>query len=859
MCKNIRTFADSIVITASQKTLPTLFCLISKLNRLASQVRLFLDTGAVLRVRQRMSLVVLLAGMSLSGQAQSTPQTTGAEKPSAPQEQEDANARGVRLESLPQNILQDQIALFTSPARMSERQWTLAVPLTVAVAGLVATDTAVEGHVTTNPTTVSHATTFSTAGLATFAGVSGGMYLLGRFGNNEPMRETGFLGGEAAIDAYLDTTMIGYVAGRERPFTGNGRGNFFSGGSSFPSDTAAVSWAIASVISHEYPGPLTKLLSYGLATGVSAARVEGHKHFLSDVVIGSGIGWYIGRQVYRARSSDADIDVRNWGKFEKDENSEGEEATSKMGSSYVPLDSWIYDAFDRLAAMGYTPASSAIVRPWTRLECAWLLAEARQNGVTDDQTAAPLAAALDEELAHETKLMDGGENTGAQVESVYARFTGISGTPLRDSFHFAQTLVNDYGRPYGQGANGIAGISGRSEAGPLAFYVRGEYQYASAIPTYNTTAQQEIAASDGLPFGWNLRLGTTNRFRPIEAYASLNMSDWQLSFGQQALWWGPGRSSSMILSNNAAAMPMLRLARVTPLVLPSFLGALGKIHFDLFCAREGGVHYVGLGPTFTLYGSASQPLDPPPYIWGGVFSIKPTENLELAAVHTTIFAGYGRPFTLKTFVHTFSLTGNGQAVDPGKRVTEFDFSYRVPGLRKWLAVYSEAFAYDSPTDRISLERYSLDPGIYLPQLPGIPKLDLRVEGVNSNLPGLASTGYFYSNAHYPQGYTNYGQIFGSWIGRQGSGGTASSTYWFSARNKATVSYRRMIADKAFLQGGDLDDYSGRISWILRPGVEFSAMAQYESWKFPLLAVGAQSDFTTSFEIRLFPKERVGAN
>jgi len=61
------------------------------------------------------------------------------------------------------------------------------------------------------------------------------------------------------------------------------------------------------------------------------------------------------------------------GKFERDENSEEARATSEMGSSYVPLDSWIYAAFDRLAALGYVADGSAVVRPWTRLECARLL------------------------------------------------------------------------------------------------------------------------------------------------------------------------------------------------------------------------------------------------------------------------------------------------------------------------------------------------------------------------------------------------------------------------------------------------------------------------------------------------------
>ena len=66
---------------------------------------------------------------------------------------------------------------------------------------------------------------------------------------------------------------------------------------------------------------------------------------------------------------------------------------------------------------------------------------------------------------------------------------------------------------------------------------------------------------------------------------------------------------------------MLRLDRVEPLRLPGFLGA-GVIHGGIFLAREGGIHYVRLGPSFILNGSASQPLNPPPYMWGATISVK---------------------------------------------------------------------------------------------------------------------------------------------------------------------------------------------------------------------------------------------
>jgi hypothetical protein len=43
--------------------------------------------------------------------------------------------------------------------------------------------------------------------------------------------------------------------------------------------------------------------------------------------------------------------------------------------------------------------------------------------------------------------------------------------------------------------------------------------------------------------------------------------------------------------------------------------------------------------------------------------------------------------------------------------------------------------------------------------------------------------------------------------------------------------------------------------MLRPGIEVSAMAQYEWWNFPLLASGAQSNVAASFQLRFFPMAR----
>jgi Capsule assembly protein Wzi len=412
------------------------------------------------------------------------------------------------------------------------------------------------------------------------------------------------------------------------------------------------------------------------------------------------------------------------------------------GSVSIPLDSWIYPVLDRLAALGYMPDGTAMVRPYTRLEAARLVGEAHEQYFEMDDVGPALLASLDREFAVETRILSGGANREARWESAYTRFTGIGGTPLRDGFHFSQTLVDDYGRPYGQGANNVTGLSSEAVVGPFAVYFRGEYQFASALPVsiYGAQAQQALVASDQLPFGWNLRFGNTSRLRPVEAYAALTLGRWQVAFGQQSLWWGPDRTTSLILSNNSAGLPMLRLSRVEPASLPGSLKFLGPVRFDFFMGREGGIHFLRLGPNFVPYGTENASVTPPPYMWGAHLTVKPTANLELGFAHTVIFAGYGRPLTFGTFIHTFSIGGNGQAVDPGKRVTEFNLAYHLPGFRSVIQVYSEGMAWDDPIEGKFVARYAWDPGIYISQLPKFHRLDARLEAAYTNLPKLGYEG-----------------------------------------------------------------------------------------------------------------------
>src|SRR5580700_8896163 len=77
----------------------------------------------------------------------------------------------------------------------------------------------------------------------------------------------------------------------------------------------------------------------------------------------------------RAQTAQPNLDLAGISSDDK------QRSVGNMASTYVPLDSWVYPAFDRLAALGYVQTAFVALRPWTRMECARLLEE------TSDRTA----------------------------------------------------------------------------------------------------------------------------------------------------------------------------------------------------------------------------------------------------------------------------------------------------------------------------------------------------------------------------------------------------------------------------------------------------------------------------------------
>jgi hypothetical protein len=773
------------------------------------------------------------------------------------------------FKGLGKEFLQDQEQIWTSPAklRFSDAQWL--VPMSGITAGLFVTDYDYSKNLSHNPTTISHYTTLSNAGIGALIGGAGGMWLLGHVKHNEHWSETGFLAGEAALNSLVMVESLKYPLGRDRPYQGDGTGPFFQGGTSFPSEHAAAAWSIAGVVAHEFPNPYVKIMVYGLASLVGYSRIHGRQHFPSDVFIGSMMGNFIGQNIY-SRNHDPGLGGEAWKSISQMFRSEGNLSPSNMGSPYVPMDSWVYSAFDRLAAMGYVNSGMFGMRPWTRLECVRLLNESENHRIEDSSSseAARTYVQLSKEFAGELEEISEGENRVRKLESVYTSVTGISGQPLTDSFHFGQTIINDYGRPYEEGMNSADGFSAWATEGHLVVYVRAEYQHAPSAPALSESARQFIYATNSvLPsVPPPTPVPAVNRFQLLDSYVGLNFSNWQITFGPQTLWWGPSLGGPLMFSDNATPVNMLRINRVSPFKLPSFLGWLGPWRMETFLGQLTGHDFVFQTNT-GIVGQFGQPLSRQPFLDGSRFSFKPLPNFELGLSLTIVFAGGPTPLTSYTFFHSYSL-GNSQQPgangDPGDRRSGLDFTFRIPGVKTGLNFYTEAFVEDEFSPIAYWRNAAIWSGLYLAQIPKLNKLDFRVEAGYTDLPddlqnGTPSSHYtpgiFYSNTRYPNGsYTNDSNLLGNWMGRQSQGVQAWSNYRFSPRNFIQASFRHQKVSQQYMPGGgSLTDVSMSANCWLRNDLSVSGTIQYERWLYPIVTPGAQSDVTTSLQLVFWPQ------
>ncbi len=549
----------------------------------------------------------------------------------------------------------------------------------------------------------------------------------------------------------------------------------------------------------------------------------------------------------------------------------------------------------RLYSLGYVNTVYLGLRPWTRASIIHMLEESGNLIEDSEATGDPGAGeareiynALNRELHYDMEGPCGPHEGTTRIESVYTVARGISGTPLHDSYHLGSTIVNDYGRPFENGFNNYSGASGYATAGRFALYVRAEFQGAPSAVGYSRTLAQTLSGVDQLnyyiasstsPYALTTAvynqptipqgpIATATDGRFLEAYLSYQYLNHVFSFGKQDQWLGPAQGGSMAFSNNAQDFYAFEINRIEPLHVPILSLLTGPFRYEFIVGALRGHNYMP-NPAYELDPSVDtenviNPGDP--WVHVEKISFRPLNDLEFGFERTVLWGGEGHsPVTLHNFLKSFfslqnvTFTEKNGRTDPGARFGAFDFTWRLPYLQKWLTLYSDSEAHDDVSPISAPRRAAYRPGLYLSHVPGVPRLDLRVEGISSDPPTTRSNGgeFMYFEGLEKQGYTNQGQLFGDWIGREDKGGQAWITYHLSGNEWIQAGFRHQKAARDFVPGGTtLNDFNVQV--VKRIGKEFAIDGNFavENWKAPVYLPGQQTVTTTNIQLTWFPGRKV---
>lgn len=150
------------------------------------------------------------------------------------------------------------------------------------------------------------------------------------------------------------------------------------------------------------------------------------------------------------------------------------------------------------------------------------------------------------------------------------------------------------------------------------------------------------------------------------SYLAFALGNWAIYGGWLDHWWGPGWSSSLIMSTNARPAPRVGLMRLDPRPFGTkWLSWLGPWQFNVFLGRLDD----------------NERIIRDPYFVGMRFSFSPIDNLDIGLSRTIMLCGDGRPcgFNIwtKALIGGFGVDNPDKPgeVDPSNQLAGYDARY----------------------------------------------------------------------------------------------------------------------------------------------------------------------------------------
>jgi hypothetical protein len=423
----------------------------------------------------------------------------------------------------------------------------------------------------------------------------------------------------------------------------------------------------------------------------------------------------------------------------------------------LPLHHWAYEAIERLTALDIIDQAMVVAKPYSRKQAAKYVARAieriRANEIRGDDRqvlAEPLLERLMTEFRPE--LMDLGTIARKRSETAQTVRYGARVQTEVDAFSIGggqnvRLRENRGGEYYANGVQNQTDVRGWLEVGNWAAIIL-QPKFISNVD----------ALSRGPTVG---PLTSLNDQYVYLREASLKLTFWNvaLEFGRGSQWWGPGYHGSLLLTDHAFPLDMIKLGSDETFRLPWLFSKLGDFKINSFLARLEG------DQTFSHE-----------KIFGLRISYLPTSWLELGFTRLTQFDGQGSGGSFpRTLIDCYKDPPNQEGVAQCNEQAMVDVRAKVPHVPylvpfpAGMQIYGELGSEDKWSKLISTRAAYLA-GIYIPQLFSKDTTDLRIEFADTDYPRRYSpelVGVWYNNGTFTNGMRQYGFPLGHHMGADG--------------------------------------------------------------------------------------------
>ncbi len=440
----------------------------------------------------------------------------------------------------------------------------------------------------------------------------------------------------------------------------------------------------------------------------------------------------------------------------------------------VPLRHWSYDAIEKLAIVGLCDIADIGARPVSRIKMAYIIKsaieKARDYNIDFDWQAQEYYETLLYDLIEEFReeLITIGVEVAVNHDGGPKKYRFKIADPIRIEKLYTKL---DIDQALFENKDGWKPKDGFNIRARITSWAKAANFFA-------------VSLTPGIRYS---REDTDADFENAHIRVSHPRLNLELALGRNSMWWGPGFHGSLLMTDNAFPLDMVRLNNKTPFRLPWIFRRLGRFNGIFFVSRLEEKRAV---PNVSVAGWR---LDYTP--WG---------FLKFGAGHILMFGGKGvKRLGFANFISSASLVFSpaGGETETENHIISGDIQLFLRRIDRFLPIatgaklYIEGGAEDEAGNIPKILAGII--GAFFTDIFKVPGLDGKIEYARFE------SGW-YQHFRYTSGYTHRGNIIGHHVGENADDFAISGIAHFpnEAKLTGTISHQRRGLNSALIETTD---------------------------------------------------------